>query len=403
MLNWKKTILNIDNAYAIPNNWLFIHYYEALVTLFRIENAMRIFVYSILKSEFKNLWVNQNIYNSTDTIESISKERINRDIKHGYIGFNITCPIMHLMLGELIYLIFNNWELFKAYFPGEKQIMKYKLNEITNVRNSFAHFRPIQESDLELIKQNSRHVLIEVDRFITDMLTCFTTVPSNTSSDWYKKFTTLNNYCSTIYNNFCNYNILEDRNQKWITIVLSYSCQVHTITSWPEHKYYNLLNLNSSNLIKQIPRILKNVTYVSETTFGNSILINNNNNGLNTPYSKSIRLSFKREAIEKEYNEIYHDLYKISKKIHEETNMVMEDINARGEIVHSFSIWASQLKDANNAISWQMNDNLLLTNVQENDPPEFWGYFDSINNFITNAHNYPWMGTAISNVSRLDE
>ena len=50
-MEWKQSSEK-DGATVIPSNWIYIHYYEALNTLFRVENSLRVFVYVVLKNIF---------------------------------------------------------------------------------------------------------------------------------------------------------------------------------------------------------------------------------------------------------------------------------------------------------------------------------------------------------------
>lgn len=77
----------------------------------------------------------------------------------GYLGFDITAPLMHLTSGELVELIVGNayWPKFHHSFKGNKEIIKNKLLEIGNIRNSLAHFRPIRPDDIGLVKKYSAH------------------------------------------------------------------------------------------------------------------------------------------------------------------------------------------------------------------------------------------------------
>ncbi|MDQ6799260.1 MAG: hypothetical protein M3041_00320 [Acidobacteriota bacterium] len=55
-MKWTDAEVLNDDVVKIPPNWLFLHYYEALTILFRVENALRMFVYTVLKDEHKGKW-----------------------------------------------------------------------------------------------------------------------------------------------------------------------------------------------------------------------------------------------------------------------------------------------------------------------------------------------------------
>jgi hypothetical protein len=53
-MEWKSIETDDTRGLNIPGEWLLPHYYEALNALFRIENALRVFVYVVLKNQFKD-------------------------------------------------------------------------------------------------------------------------------------------------------------------------------------------------------------------------------------------------------------------------------------------------------------------------------------------------------------
>ena len=132
-MDWKNVESNND-AYIVPGSWIHIHYYDALNTLFRIENALRLFVYIILKNHMFDKWADINITSDdieTTTIRSIASKRIKQSEDFGYLGYTIKGPLMHLTSGELIRIITDDsyWRYFKQYFHASKQIIKHKLDE----------------------------------------------------------------------------------------------------------------------------------------------------------------------------------------------------------------------------------------------------------------------------------
>ena len=187
-MEWKDSTITDNNFIKIPKRWLHIHYYEALNILFRFENSLRVFVYSILKNEFLDEWKNCNFSmpgGDQKSIKGIANKRIKQSESFGYLGFDITAPLMHLTSGELVELIVSDpyWPKFKSHFKGNKEIIKNKLLEIGNIRNSLAHFRPIKPEDIGLVKQNSRHTLIGVEKCLKNLFSQTLRVPTNTTDD----------------------------------------------------------------------------------------------------------------------------------------------------------------------------------------------------------------------------
>lgn len=221
-MEWQKATEKEKNVFEIPARWLLIHYYEALTILFRIENALRIFVFAVLKNELQDKWADINITSDDSeegTIKSIAKKRINQASSYGYLGFDITCSVMHLTSGELIRLITSNsyWKYFNKFFLGSKEIIKNKLDEIGNIRNSIAHFRPIKEDDVDVVKQNAKHVLAKIEESIFEMTSCKNIVPTNTVDDWYKDL-------KTIGTENCILSFNQSSDEQWVKIKLEYNC-----------------------------------------------------------------------------------------------------------------------------------------------------------------------------------
>ena len=71
-MDWKSAQEKEDGQYLIPKRWLEIHYYEALNILFRTENSLRVFVYTILKNKSFDKWADTAIKVSEDNQSSIA-------------------------------------------------------------------------------------------------------------------------------------------------------------------------------------------------------------------------------------------------------------------------------------------------------------------------------------------
>jgi len=78
VMEWKESNNIENNNYNLPGDWLKIEYFEALNILFRIENSLRVFVYVILKNQYKDKWKELSITSDdaeTSTIGAIAKKR----------------------------------------------------------------------------------------------------------------------------------------------------------------------------------------------------------------------------------------------------------------------------------------------------------------------------------------
>ena len=55
-MQWQDPERVDHNTVRIPERWLYLHYYEAFNLLFRVENALRLLVYVVLKREHGPKW-----------------------------------------------------------------------------------------------------------------------------------------------------------------------------------------------------------------------------------------------------------------------------------------------------------------------------------------------------------
>src|SRR5690606_18493216 len=110
-MEWKSATTKEDNSVVIPERWLYLHYYEALNILFRMENALRVFVYVILKNKYKSKWLDAAVYTNEEkqsTIANLTAAKIDRVKGFGYLGYEINSPLMYLNSGELTRLIISS-------------------------------------------------------------------------------------------------------------------------------------------------------------------------------------------------------------------------------------------------------------------------------------------------------
>ena len=107
-MEWKSSSRTDQGLFKIPKRWLHIHYYEALNILFRFENSLRVFVYSVLKNGFLDKWKECTFSvgeADPESIRNLASKRIKQAESFGYLGFDITAPLMHLTSGELVELV----------------------------------------------------------------------------------------------------------------------------------------------------------------------------------------------------------------------------------------------------------------------------------------------------------
>lgn len=375
----------------IPKRWLHIHYYEALNILFRFENSLRVFVYTVLKNNFGTEWTKCQVSSGGEgakSIAGIASKRINQAENFGYLGFSIESPVMHLISGELIDIITANayWESFKPYFKGSRDIIKNKLLEIGSVRNSIAHFRPIQPEDVELIKQNSRHVLLGVENSLASVFNQPLRVPTNTRADWYDSIKTLGTDYVTIIPHMSS-------DGAWLNIKFIFSLpqfdKNHVSTNFFT---FVLGNLNTPGILLNHPQFTNFVTYVNERVTYPSLT-----DDFDILVSKEVSAVFLRSAFEANHAAVAAELKSILSKISDECDMLSQDTLAKGDIVEAATLTAYFFTPSGESEGrWQYTHEALAKGYEPRHPDEYWGTQQYVNDIVGGARRYPWMPVDIS-------
>lgn len=384
-MNWKEAQNIETNKYDLPGNWLNIEYFEALNILFRVENSLRIFVYIILKNEFKDKWKDLSVTSDdseNSTIAAIAKKRIAQDKNFAYLGFTMTSPLLHLTSGELIRIIISEsyWKYFKMYFPGSKEIIKNKLDEIGNVRNSLAHFRPLKKGDIELVKQNSIHTLSNIEKTISDFISCPDIVPTNTEEEWYKELIELGT-------NECSISFKQSKNEEWIKLELMFKPPILKEVVSTFSINYKTVNLKSDRILINHPNLSKFTVCLTEiipSAFSKK--------ADSQKIFKVIKFTFSRIGLEKNFSIIKSELEKILLQITEELTLIQADNLARGKLIEVVSCYNRKKNEY-----YSLKTEQFKTELVEDSPVEFWGTINfSSTDFITDTERYPWMPVDIS-------
>ncbi len=388
-MEWEKVTKKEDDSFSIPSDWLFIYYYEALNILFRFENSLRVFVYVVLKNVFKNEWVNINfrMEELDTTIGAITKKRISQAKVFGYLGYETLSPLLHLTSGELVELITSDsyWKYFKDYFYGSRDIMKNKLLEIGSVRNSLAHFRPIREDDVDVIKQNVKQTMMGIEKCFAEMFQAYNYVPSNTPDDWYKAL-------HNIGSEYVQLDFRQSKNEEWITILFRFYPEILQQENRGVEAFYNhITNLRSCDLLLKYAKLSESMIYMTEFIPSASI-----NEEKKISYYKILSMIYSRKCLQENYESIASTLNEILNTITSETELIKSDSLARGTIIESVTSYVYQ-SEKNNKKVWTIPTNNLITPLLPNNPIEFWGKDNfSSYRFITSSSRYPWMISEIS-------
>jgi hypothetical protein len=393
-MEWKQASKK-DDATIIPDSWIFIHYYEALNTLFRLENSLRVFVYIVLKNHFFDKWCDIQITSDDAeqaTIETIAKKRRNQAQDFGYLGYNVNCPVMYLTSGELIRIITSDtyWKYFKSYFPASKQIVEHKLDEIGVIRNSLAHFRPLKSDDVEVIKNNAKHALSGVDYFLEQLGSCFNVVPTNTPDNWYLSI-------SPLRNEWCDLKLYQCEDQTWLELNFTYHSKVISsgpITLKGEYHSHQILNLITPQILEHYGSITKYATCLIERAADTE-----DYNPEEPSFYKTFYIYFNRDVLSKHYEDIRNDIELLLNDIKSQTELILSDNLARGKLISVARI-SAKLQQAEKSKFWRIDaKHTLCPNTKESSFPEYWGDSFLLSSMVTTSDQYPWMPTEVSRFS----
>ena len=389
-MEWKAANRTDQGLLVIPKRWLHVHYYEALNILFRFENSLRVFVYSILKNELFDEWRTCSFTigdSDSKSINGIASQRIKQAESYGYLGYDITAPLMHLTSGELVELMVSEayWSKFRAYFRGNKEIIKNKLLEIGNIRNSLAHFRPIKEEDIGLVKQNSRHTLIGIEECLKNIFFQNLRVPTNTLDEWYKSISTLGTeqISTTPY---------YSENEEWVCIVVRFSSPILQKKQYGETLYsYSHAKVNTPNILTERVDLAKYITYASESITYPTLTEN-----MDMKVEKDIRLVFRKDILLAHHEILSSELKEILATINDECELLLQDNLARGKMVESAETMAWWSKSEGEDGKWNFSYQNLEQKYLANHPDEYWGQLASTVDVVAGCYRYPWMPADIS-------
>lgn len=388
-MDWKSATTKDDGAVKIPERWLLLHYYEALNILFRMENSLRVFVYVVLKNKYKEKWADtalETLEDERSTIAATAAKRVAQAKGFGYLGYEISSPLLYLNSGELARLITSDayWEIFKPFFRGKREIIRTKLDEISIVRNALAHFRPLKYDDIELIKQNVKHAFIGIEQCLSEMTQAHRVVPTNTEDDWYKAL-------SALRSQNCPVKLYQNSTEKWIRIELDYASAILKEDSGGTYRWFNLTRIISSAILKGLPELAKWCTFMSESVSYLTLTENNK-----PEFKKKVSLVFSKPALVAGHDAVAEQLKLLLEKIETETDLVEKDNLARGALIDAVSVFASK-KVSGEHVWWSASTDSLKCELGENDPPEYWGEIGIyVDDFIAGSTKYPWMPSDIS-------
>lgn len=386
-MEWKSAESVADGAVKIPERWLHLYYYEALNILFRFENALRLFVYVVLKNKLGKDWDLAALGDGI-TIRTETKKRIVQAKEHGYLGYEVSSPMLYLNSGELTQIISSDayWKHFAQYFRATKAVVLTKLQEIGTVRNSLAHFRPIKQDDIDLVKQNSRHVLLEIEKCLSQITGITDVVPTNSAANWYREL-------KTIGSETLRTSLFTSIDQQWVRLELEYLIPVLQKSQYGQNYVtYRLGSLRTPQVLARYDELRNRCIYVSESPIIARVIEDKN-----LQATKDLSIVFSRESLEAGYAEIVTVVKDIAAVTEQETALIRQDDLARGELVEAKGASASLKDGSNNSKYWATSLESLSTSSSEIEAVEYWGQrWHYSSDFVSSVAQYPWMPSSVS-------
>jgi len=387
-MDWKKAQVKDNNLVEVPSRWLHLYYYEALNVLFRFENSLRVFVYTVLKDELKDKWQDAAI--SGGSIKSETKKRIKQSNEYGYLGHDITSPMLFLNSGELIDIIVSDayWKYFAKYFQATKSIVVTKLQEIGTVRNSLAHFRPIKEDDIDLIKQNTKHVLLEVEKALVKITSISSLVPTNSEEPWYLKLKALGS-------ENINLSLFCCADENWIRLCFSYKIPTLEKRKITEDYYsFKVGGLRTVEILRNYPDIKNNCIYLTDSHIFGQL-----NAEFDIASRKEFSIVISKGTLLDNLGEVEKAIRNIIVKVDEETELLKTDNLARGVLIEPKHANAVVKTGSNNNRYWYVSLDALKSDSAEVSEVEFWGTRGNyVTDFVSATSQYPWMPSSVSDV-----
>lgn len=379
-----------ENLYYIPDTWLHPFYLEALNILFRYENTLRVFVYSILKSRQGKEWANTPI-SSDLTISSAAKQRKNQYNKFGYLGDKMYSPMMFLNSGELIHILNDDtrWSMFSQHFDADRSVIIHKMNEINAIRNSLAHFRPVSEDDIILLKQNIKHVFVGVSSYMSQLYSLFNYIPSNVEDGWYKEL----NEVDAIHSGF---NFAQSENGDLVQVKLIYRTPFTSTSISNRSASIFGPRFQVEKLFKEFPKLCKSTIYITDSCDAY------NSQNIKEPQAckviHTVNFVFSRAEIVKNQDAIVADFISLIAKIDEEVGFIFSNNLAHGKLLVPERAYLTWLFEAKNP-HWSIKSSFpqFQTNANKIVEVEYWGAEQtSLWDDITQRSKMPWIHSNIS-------
>jgi hypothetical protein len=248
-----------------------------------------------------------------------------------------------------------------------------------------AHFRPVTQDEVNVIRQNIKHVFRGIEACLGEITSCHKVVPTNTQDDWYKTL-------STLGNELCKLSLYESPNGRWVRLEMDFSCVLINVSDAGFGTSYELLNLSSPEILRHFEAISKRVIFLSEYMPRPSMPEDRR-----PVYHKQISLMFSAKSMREGHEELRADLTSILSLIVEERDLITADHLARGRLLRADTVYVWFSKDDKGGGHWNMREDSLLSTSPADAPPEFWGTIGRWQgSFLDRTNQYPWMSGPVS-------
>lgn len=133
---------------------------DVYIYLYCVENALRLFLEKISKENYGD-----DYFPSLNTNRDIDKNlaiRKRDEDKNQWLRIRGNSEIFYLDFDEIGFIIRNNWEIFKKYFPSQEWIST-KITELSKCRNLVAHNSYIGKEERDLIRVYFNAILRQIN------------------------------------------------------------------------------------------------------------------------------------------------------------------------------------------------------------------------------------------------
>lgn len=253
-----ETITEKQGLHDIPWHCVPVYYFDAFNLLYHFENSLRLFIYSILKSELRENWFNTKIREDKDlTILNTYKHRKKELENYGHIGRLPKVPLLYLTLDELVSIMLSESlrRLFKPHFPASlEKVYKTKLWELIILRNTLVHFRQFTKQDFKRLLSNLEDLAPPIGGYVDRLIgnEHFDEYHPTKKDKWYSSWMSL----SLKTRSFSGLFLSKSKCQQWIRLILD----VKTIKKeFTEGLYY--CNIRFNKMIDFIRGVLPETIY----------------------------------------------------------------------------------------------------------------------------------------------